>query len=89
MILFQNFKSWKAYCLENQVPVFQPVLDYEIREKGTSEIAIREGLLKAYTVMKEAVQTGLTENMQSRSGMVNNSGKKVFNSPITVLSPEF
>ena len=89
MILFENFKGWKAYCLENQVPVFQPVLDYEIREKGSTETAIREGLLNAYTVMKEAVQTGLTENMQSRSGMVNNSGKKVFNSPVTVLSPEF
>jgi L-serine dehydratase len=89
MILFENFKSWKQYCQENNLPVFYPVLEYEIREKGSSEQQIREGLLKALEVMKEAVQTGLSENMQSRSGMVNNSGKKVFNAPVTVLSPEF
>lgn len=39
--------------------------------------------------MKEAVQTGLSEDMTSRSGMVDNGGKKVFNSSTTVLSPEF
>ncbi len=89
MILFDNFKSWKKYCEDEQVPLYQPVLDYEIQQKGRSEAEIWEGMLRAYTVMREAVQTGLTEDMTSRSGMVNNGGKKVFNSPIVVLSPEF
>jgi L-serine dehydratase len=89
MILFDDFKSWKKYCEDNQVPLYQPVMDYEIQQKGRTETEIWDGMLRAYTVMREAVQTGLTEDMTSRSGMVNNSGKKVFNAPITVLSPEF
>jgi L-serine dehydratase len=39
--------------------------------------------------MKDAVKTGLEEEMTSRSGMINNGAKKVFNHPLTVLSPEF
>ena len=39
--------------------------------------------------MKEAVHTGLTEDMTSSSGMINNGAKKVFNNSIVVLSPEF
>jgi L-serine dehydratase len=89
MILFDDFKSWKKYCEDTQVPLYQPVMDYEIQQKGRTETEIWDGMLRAYTVMREAVQTGLTEDMTSRSGMVNNSGKKVFNAPITVLSPEF
>ncbi len=64
-------------------------MQYEIVQKGKTEEAIWEGVSQAYQVMKEAVETGLTQNMQSRSGMVNNSGKKVANNPLHVLSPEF
>ena len=39
--------------------------------------------------MKEAVETGFKEDMTSRSGMINNSAKKVHTSKKTVLSPEF
>jgi L-serine dehydratase len=38
--------------------------------------------------MKEAIQTGLTEDMSSRSGMINNGAKKIEKAK-TVLSPEF
>jgi L-serine dehydratase len=88
-ILFNSFKEWELTCSEAHLPLFQPVLDYEIAQKGSTEQEIRKGLLRAYQVMKEAVQTGFTQDMTSRSGMVNNSGKKVFNSPITVLNDEF
>ncbi len=88
-ILFSDFKSWKEYCQEHNVPLYRPVLDYEIQQKGRSEEEIYEGLLKAYVVMKDAVQTGFNEDMTSRSGMINNGAKKVHSSPITVLSPEF
>jgi L-serine dehydratase len=39
--------------------------------------------------MKDAVQTGLTEDMTSRSGMINNGAKKVYRYPTPVLSKEF
>lgn len=88
-ILFSSFKEWELTCAEANLPLYQPVLDYEIEQKGSHEQEIRAGLLNAYQVMKDAVQTGLTQDMTSRSGMVNNSGKKVAQSPLVVLSPEF
>jgi L-serine dehydratase len=87
-LLFDNFKSWKTYCEEKQVPLYLPVLEYEIEQKGRKEEVIWEGLQKAFTVMKEAVQTGLSEDMVSRSGMINNGGKKVMQAQ-PILSPEF
>jgi len=87
--LFENFVGWKAYCEEKQVPLYAPVLEYEIAQRGTTEDAIWSGLMKAYTVMKDAVETGLREEMTSRSGMINNGAKKVYNYHKAVLSPEF
>lgn len=87
--LFNDFKGWKEYCETNHKKLYEPVLEYEISQKGKTEEAIWEGLLKAYTVMKDAVKTGLEEEMISRSGMINNGAKKVYHNPITVLSPEF
>lgn len=87
--LFDDFKSWKTYCVEENKALYLPVLSYEIMQRGRTETDIWAHLKKAYLVMTEAITTGLTEDMTSRSGMVNNSGKKVYNTPITVLSPEF
>jgi L-serine dehydratase len=87
--LFESFAGWKAYCQEKNIGIFDSVIEYEITQKGKKEEDIWEGLMKAYTVMKEAVETGLNEDMSSRSGMINNGAKKVYRHPVTVLSPEF
>ena len=87
--LFESFKGWKSYCEERQVSLVQSVMEYEIEQKNSSEERIKSGLAEAYRVMKEAVTTGLTEDMTSRSGMIANGAKKVFNHPVAVLSPEF
>jgi len=87
--LFDSFKNWKNYSEEKNLNLIQVVLGYEFEQKGRNELQIWEGLQKAWEVMKDAVQTGLTEDMTSRSGMVNNGAKKVYNHPQTVLSKEF
>jgi L-serine dehydratase len=87
--LFDSFEGWKNHCAEKKISVVQAVLDYEKEQKGRTEQQIWDGLAKAWTVMKDAVQTGLTEDMTSRSGMINNGAKKVYNHPVTVLSKEF
>ncbi|MBL7842959.1 MAG: L-serine ammonia-lyase, iron-sulfur-dependent, subunit alpha [Cyclobacteriaceae bacterium] len=87
--LFDSFTNWKKYATDNNLSLVQVVLEYEQTQKGRSEQQIWDGLEKAWTVMKEAVVTGLTEDMTSRSGMVNNGAKKVYNHPQTVLSKEF
>ncbi|MFN3999556.1 L-serine ammonia-lyase, iron-sulfur-dependent, subunit alpha [Algoriphagus sp.] len=87
--LFESFKGWKAYCESQNVSLVQSVIEYEIEQKNSSEEKIWAGLQHAYSVMKDAVSTGLVEEMTSRSGMINNGAKKVYNYPLAVLSPEF
>ncbi len=87
--LFDDFKGWKAYCEARDLQLYEPVIEYEVVQKEADESAIWDGLDRAYQVMKEAVKTGLTEDMTSRSGMVNNGAKKVYNHSLTVLSKEF
>jgi L-serine dehydratase len=87
--LFETFKGWKEYCIHNNINLYQSVIEYEVKQKNADEESIWSGLQKAYTVMKEAVETGLKEDMQSRSGMINNGAKKVYHHPVAVLSPEF
>ncbi len=87
--LFEDFKGWKSYCLEKDIELYEAVIGYEVTQKERSEEIIWMGLENAYQVMKEAVQTGLTEKMTSRSGMINDGAKKVYNYPKAVLSKEF
>jgi L-serine dehydratase len=88
-LLFDNFAAWAAHCAATGEPLWVPVLTYEMEQKGRAEDQIWLGLAAAYDVMRSAVQTGLTADMTSRSGMVNNGAKRIAASPVTVLSPEF
>lgn len=87
--LFESFADWKKYAEEKKLSLHEVVLEYEHDQKGRSKEQIMEGLAKAWAVMKDAVHTGLTEEMTSRSGMINNGAKKVYNYPTPVLSKEF
>ena len=87
--LFNSFSAWQTYCQTNNLTLPQSVAEYEANQKGKTSDAINSGMLQAWQVMKEAVQTGLNSDMKSRSGMIDNGGKKVLNHPVSVLSPEF
>jgi L-serine dehydratase len=87
--LFDAFDNWKKYAAESNMTLPQVVMEYERSQRGRTDEEIIKGLGKAWAVMKEAVHTGLTEEMKSRSGMVNNGAKKVYNYPLPVLSKEF
>ncbi|HHL53015.1 MAG TPA: L-serine ammonia-lyase, iron-sulfur-dependent, subunit alpha [Flammeovirgaceae bacterium] len=87
--LFETFAGWDTYCREHNMSLVDSVIEYETSEKGTAKEEIMAGVARNYQVMKEAVETGFSEDMTSRSGMINNGAKKVYNSKITVLSPEF
>ena len=88
-MLFNDFKEWKAYCEEKGSKLYEPVLEYESDQKGRTEQMVWDGLQQAYDVMREAVQTGLEEDMTSRSGMINNGAKKVYQNKLSVLDPTF
>lgn len=87
--LFDSFDSWKNYCTQNELSLSDSVLEYESVQKGRTRDETIAGLRNAWQVMKEAVKTGLEENMTSRSGMIDNGAKKVYNFPKPVLSREF
>lgn len=87
--LFETFKGWKAYCETHQVSLVDSIIDYEMTERGGTREEILATVTINFNVMKEAVETGFTEDMTSRSGMINNGAKKVYRSEKTVLSKEF
>ena len=87
--LFDSFEGWKEYSEAEQKSLVDVVLEYEMDQKGRTEAEIWNGLSIALAVMKEAVRTGLEQDMTSRSGMVNNGAKKVYRYPKAVLSKEF
>ncbi|HRE65574.1 MAG TPA: L-serine ammonia-lyase, iron-sulfur-dependent, subunit alpha [Cyclobacteriaceae bacterium] len=87
--LFESFEGWKTYCSDKKKTIIEVVLEYEQEQKNRTEKQIWEGLGKAWEVMKDAVRTGLEEDMTSRSGMINNGAKKVYRHNQTVLSKEF
>ena len=59
-LLFNDFASWQKHCEETNQPLYQPVLEYEIEQKGRTEEVIWETMAKAYNVMKDAVKTALS-----------------------------
>ena len=88
-ILFDSFNEWSKHCENSPQPLWKPVLEYEIEQKGRSEQQIWDGIENAYRVMCEAIETGLSKDMKSISGMINNGAKKVRDCKISVLGEEF
>jgi len=88
-VLFDSFEEWQQYLAQKEESLWQPVLDYEVRERNRPEKEIWEKLAQAYAVMKDAVHTGLERDMQSLSGMIDNGAKKVRDCEISVLGKEF
>lgn len=88
-ILFDSFNEWRDYCDTHTMAIWEPVMRYEIEQRGRSEAVIWEKLAQAYAVMKDAVRTGLEQDMTSISGMINNGGKKVRDCKVSVLGENF
>ena len=88
-ILFDSFEEWRQECNARKCSPWLPVMEYEIQQKDRTEAEIWEGVAYAYQVMKEAIQTGLEQDMVSFSGMINNGAKKIKNCNINVLDDNF
>ncbi|MEZ4775396.1 MAG: L-serine ammonia-lyase, iron-sulfur-dependent, subunit alpha [Bacteroidia bacterium] len=88
-ILFDSFEEWRINCHTQGGLIWEPVLAYEIEQRGRSEAEIWDKLAQAYAVMKDAVHTGLTEDMRSLSGMIDNGARKVMKCEVNVLDDKF
>jgi len=88
-ILFDSFEEWADGVAASGKPLYEPVVAYEIALRGRSRQDIFAGVANAYRVMCEAIETGLTRNMQSVSGMIDNGAQKVRDCKVSVLGPDF
>jgi L-serine dehydratase len=88
-VLFDSFSEWRAALQQQTQAAWLPVLAYEQQQHRRSELEIWARLEASYAVMKDAVHTGLNDDMRSISGMVDNGAKKVAQAPISVLGPQF
>jgi L-serine dehydratase len=88
-VLFDSFAEWQTAVTMQGVPMWRPVMDYEIREKEGEESLIWARVAQAHAVMQDAVRTGLEKDMKSVSGMIDNGGKKVMNAKVSVLGENF
>jgi L-serine dehydratase len=87
MKVFERFSEWFAYCAEEGIDLAESMVRYEMELKGRSREEIYARLERAFQVMEEAVRTGLEQDMRSRSGMLDNWGKRVARSPFSLLGP--
>lgn len=88
-ILFDSFAEWRSALQQSGEPAWMPVLAYEQQQHGQSEEHIWRRLEASLAVMRDAVHTGLTEDMRSISGMIDNGAKKVAQARVSVLGPQF
>ncbi|TAE50071.1 MAG: L-serine ammonia-lyase, iron-sulfur-dependent, subunit alpha [Bacteroidetes bacterium] len=88
-ILFDSFSEWGEWCREHGSAPWEAVLSYEMEQRGRSEQEIWDRLDQAFVVMKDAVHTGLEEDMTSVSGMIRNGAKKVRDAKVSVLGENF
>ncbi len=87
--MIKSFKEWSDRLEKSGEEIWRPWLDYEMDLRGRTEEEIWKGLKVNYDAMSSATETGLSEDMKSQSGMVDNGGKKVFHYEKNVLSQEF
>ena len=89
LVNFDSFLEWENGCNTGNIPLWKPVIEYEKHQRNRTENDVWDRISASYLVMREAIDTGLTQDMTSRSGMINNGAKKIRESSIVVLSPEF
>ncbi len=87
--VLDSFQNWITYCEQHQLAPWEAVMEYERFQKGHEEQQVWQHLEKAYMVMKEAIETGLTQPMRSRSGMIHDGAKRVKACKINVLDESF
>lgn len=73
------------YCKAEQKDLAQAMVDYEMRNKHLTREQIYQNLKTTLLVMEESVDQGLTQQVISPSGMLNNWAKTVYNHPVDTL----
>jgi L-serine dehydratase len=84
-----TFEDILRYCRQLNATIPEVMIEYEIKKTGKTREQVIDGLRKILHVMLESVENGLTRDVKSPSGMLNNYAKRVFNAGINVLTVNF
>jgi len=84
-----SFEDILRYCREFKTTIPEVMIEYEVRKTGRTRQQVIEGVRKILNVMIESVNNGLTRDVKSPSGLLNNFAKKVFNAKVDVLTINF
>ena len=84
---FRTMQEIADYCAKHSVSMPEAMLAYESAEKGRTREDVYAHLKHTLLVMEESVDQGLTQQVISPSGMLDNWAKKVHDSPVNVLGP--
>lgn len=74
------------YCRAENKDFAQAMLDYEMRNKKLTRDQVYATLKQILLVMEESVEQGLTQQVISPSGMLNNWAKRIYEHPLSALS---
>lgn len=75
------------YCRREKKDMAQAMVDYEMRNKHLSREVVYENLKRVLLVMEDSVDQGLTQQVITPSGMLNNWAKTVYQCPVETLGP--
>ncbi|MDX2127843.1 MAG: L-serine ammonia-lyase, iron-sulfur-dependent, subunit alpha [Chloroherpetonaceae bacterium] len=86
MMEFNYLSDIAAYCEKENKTLSEAMCDYEMHHKRLTKEEVYDHLEKVLKVMEDSVEQGLTQMMITKSGMLNNWAKSVYEAKKTVLS---
>jgi L-serine dehydratase len=89
MPTFNLLSDIATYCKEKNRSIPEAMIDYELAQGRSSREMIFATLDKTLTVMEQAVERGLRELMITKSGMLKNWAKAVFETKLSTLGVPF
>ena len=75
---FQNGESLRRYCLENDIPIYEAMIRREEKQSELPREQILAEMKKNLDVMRDSVQKGLTEKVESVSGLSGGEAMRLF-----------
>lgn len=82
---FRLLSDIVEYCRSEKKDMAQAMMDYEMRNKNLTREMVYAYLKQILLVMEESVEQGLTQQVISPSGMLNNWAKQVYNHNLDAL----
>jgi len=82
---FQLLSEIADYCRSTGKDMAQAMVDYEMKHRGVTREQVYNNLKRILLVMEESVEQGLTQQVISPSGMLDNWAKKIHDANVNTL----